>query len=258
MPIRNAGLAMAAAVGIGVAVTACGSSAGPAKPTASATQSASAASSSAAASPAASSSAAASPAAPSSAAASPAAAVPAGYTRVGGAAQGISIAAPASWVAINLAKQSIQSAANSADLKGISSAELVQDMTSLQKLHGVIVFDVKSATGGHFARNLNAYCSPSGVTEQGASGVPLVSQEAAAEFKELNATHVAQRDLDVGGVPGVDTSYQISSSSEGTIYGSQLEVLPAANKICFVTVTVGAGETDASVVSTAAATAQFP
>lgn len=248
MPIRNAGLAMAAAIGIGVAVTACGSSPGTVQPTASATQSASAASSSAAASP----------AAPSSAAASPAAAVPAGYTRVGGAAQGISIAAPTSWVAINLAKQSIQSAANSADLKGISSAELVQDMTSLQKLHGVIVFDVKSATGGHFARNLNAYCSPSGVTEQGASGVPLVSQEAAAEFKELNATHVAQRDLDVGGVPGVDTSYQISSSSEGTIYGSQLEVLPAANKICFVTVTVGAGETDASVISTAAATAQFP
>jgi hypothetical protein len=62
----------------------------------------------------------------------------------------------------------------------------------------------------------------------------------------------------IGGVPGLDTSYQVYSSSQGTIYGSQLEVLPAPDKICFVTVTDGKGESDGSVVSTAAATAQFP
>ncbi len=234
--------------GIAVAVTACGSATGTVKPAVSATHSASAA---------ASGSPAASPAA-SPAGSGSAGAVPAGYTRVGGAAQGISIAAPTSWVAINLAKQSIQSAANSADLKGISSAELVQDMTSLQKLHGVIVFDVTSAVDGHFARNLNAYCSTSGVTEVGAAAVPLVKEEAAAEFQNLQATHITQRELEIGGVPGVETSYQIYSSTEGTIYGSQLEVLPATDKICFVTVTEGKGETDGDVVSTAAATAQFP
>jgi len=242
--IRVRRLAVPVVIGIGVAVTACSSSPGTVKPAVSATHSASAtASGSPAASPAGSSS---------------AAAVPAGYTRVGGAAQGISIAAPASWVAINLAKQSIQSAANSADLKGISSAELVQDMTSLQKLHGIIVFDVASAVDGHFARNLNAYCSTSGVTEAGAAGVPLVKAEAAAEFKNLDSTHITQRELAIGGVPGVETSYQVYSSSQGTIYGSQLEVLPAPDKICFVTVTDGKGESDGTVVSTAAATAQFP
>jgi hypothetical protein len=242
--IRVGRLAVPVVIGIGLAVTACSSAPGTVKPAVSATHSASAtASGSPAASPSGSSS---------------AASVPAGYTRVGGAAQGISIAAPTSWVAINLAKQSIQSAANSADLKGISSAELVQDMTSLQKLHGIIVFDVASAVDGHFARNLNAYCSTSGVTEVGAAGVPQVKEEAAAEFKNLDATNITQRELEIGAVPGVDTSYQVHSSTQGTIYGSQLEVLPAPDKICFVTVTVGEGESEGNVASTAAATAQFP
>jgi hypothetical protein len=242
--IRVGRLAVPVVICIAVAVTACSSAPGTVKPAVSATHSASAtASGSPAASPAASSS---------------AAPVPAGYTRVGGAAQGISIAAPTSWVAVNLAKQSIQSAANSTDLKGISSAELVQDVTSLQKLHAIIVFDVASAVDGHFARNLNAYCSTSGVTEVGAAAVPLVKEEAVAEFQKLDSTHITQRELEIGGVPGVDTSYQVYSSSQGTIYGSQLEVLPAPNKICFVTVTDGKGESDGSVVSTAAATAQFP
>jgi len=242
--IRAGRSALPVVIGIAAAVTACSSAPGTAKPAVSATQSASAtASGSPAATPSGSSS---------------AASVPAGYTRVGGAAQGISIAAPTTWVAINLAKQSIQSAANSAGLKGISSATLVQDMTSLQKLHGIIVFDVASAVDHHFARNLNAYCSTSGVTEVGAAAVPLVKQEAAAEFQNLDATHIAQREVKIGGVPGVDTSYQVYSSSQGTIYGSQLEVLPAADKICFVTVTVGKGESVGDVVNTAAATAQFP
>ncbi|HEX8005936.1 MAG TPA: hypothetical protein VF482_05840 [Trebonia sp.] len=175
-------------------------------------------------------------------------------------AQGISIAAPASWVAVNLAKQTMESAAKEAGLSGISPATLVQDMESLQKLHGVIVFDVKSAVDSpqHFANNLNAYCLASGVTDVGAAGVPLLKTGAAAEFEKVGATHLTQKDLEIGGVPGLETSYQLNSSSVGTIYGSQLEVLPKPDKACFVTVTAGKGQSEGNVVSTAAATAQFP
>jgi hypothetical protein len=56
----------------------------------------------------------------------------------------------------------------------------------------------------------------------------------------------------------VETSYQLSSSSEGTIYGSQLEVLPKPSKACFVTVTAGKGESQGNVLRVAAATAKFP
>jgi hypothetical protein len=243
--IRVAGLALPVVIGIGVAVTSCSVTVGTVKSAASATRSASGA--------AVSGSPAASPAAPSSP-------VPAGYTRVGGAAQGISVAAPSSWVAANLAKETIESAARNAGLSGISANTLIQDMESLQKLHAVVVFDVKSAVNspGGFARNLNAYCTVSGVTDAGASGVPLVESATAAEFEKLGATHLTQKDLKIGGVPGAETSYQLSSSTEGTIYGSQLEVLPKPNEACYVTVTVAKGESADNILSVAAATAQFP
>ena len=246
MHIRAAHLAVPVVIGIGVAVTACGGATGTVKPAASATGSASVtASGSPTASPAGSSS---------------AAAVPAGYTRIGGAAAGISVAAPASWVAFNPTQGSIASIASKAGVSGFSVSTIERNIASVQKLHGVIVFDVKSAVDSpdHVTPNLNAYCAASGVTDAGAAGVPLLKSAAAAEYGKVGATHITQQEREVGGVPGVETSYQLSSSGEGTLYGSQLEVLPAQNKVCFITVTVGKGESDGSIVSTAAATAQFP
>lgn len=235
MHTRAGGFALPCVIGIGLAVASCGS--GPA------TQSAPTASSAA-----------------SAVASGSGGSVPAGYTRVGGAAQGISVAAPVSWVAVNLAKESIESAASRIGLKGISASTLVQLMESLQKQHPVIVFDVKSAQDSprDFARNLNAYCIVSGVTDVGAAGVPLIKTEAAAGFQRLSATNVSQRDLEIGGVPGVETSYQLNSSSAGTIYGSQLEVLPKPDKACFVTLTVVQGQSADNILSVAASTAEFP
>ena len=59
-------------------------------------------------------------------------------------------------------------------------------------------------------------------------------------------------------MPGVETSYQLNSSSAGTIHGSQLEVLPKPDKACFVTLTVVHGQSADNILSVAAATAQFP
>ena len=251
VPTRIGRSAVPVVIGIGVAVTACSSAATTVTPAVTASQSASAT---------ASGSPAASPSGSGSSGSGSVTAVPAGDTRIGGAAQGISLAAPTSWVTLNPTKASLTAAADKAGVRGLSAATLIQDMASIQKLHGVIVFDVKSAVDSpeHFVPNLNAYCSASGVTDVGAAGVPLIKSAAAAEFAKLGATHIVSQQLEVGGMTGVETTYQLDSPSEGTIYGSQLEVLPAQNKICFVTVTVGQGESDDGVVSTAAATAQFP
>ena len=107
----------------------------------------------------------------------------------------------------------------------------------------------------HVSPNLNAYCTDSGVTDVGAAGVTLIKTVTAAEFEKLGATGITQKGLEIGGLPGLETSYKLSSSSAGTIDESQLEVLPKPNKACFVTVT---GESEGNVVSVAAATAQFP
>jgi len=56
----------------------------------------------------------------------------------------------------------------------------------------------------------------------------------------------------------VETSYPLSSATAGTIYGYQLEVLPKTDDFCYVTVAAGKGDAEGNVLSTAAATAQFP
>jgi hypothetical protein len=186
-------------------------------------------------------------------------AVPAGYRRVGGSAQGISIAIPTSWVAIDLAKETMQQAAKAVQIKGVSSSALLQAMEQLQKLHAIVVYDLRSVTAGpsHFATNLNAYCTPSGVNNTGSSGVPIIKQEAVSQLQQAGAQHFTQQDVTIGGVPGVQTSYQLSSGS-GTIYATQLEVLPAQDKACYVTLTGTKGQFPTADMEVFASTAQFP
>ena len=247
MHIRVAGLALLCVTGFGMAVTSCGSAPATAKPVTSATRSASSAAVSAnpTVSPVASSS---------------SAPVPAGYQRIGGAAQGISVAVPASWAVFDPTKESMKSAVSKLDLQGFSAATLLQDVETMQKLHGIMVLDVKSAVDhpDRFARNLNEYCSTSGVTDAGGAGLQLLRTAAAAQFEKAGATHITQKDLEIGGVPGVETSYRLSSQTMGTLYGSQLEVLPKPNDMCVVTLTRDASESAGAILRTAAATAQFP
>ena len=96
------------------------------------------------------------------------------------------------------------------------------------------------------------------MTDTGSAGLPLLKSAAAAEFAKTGATHITQHDLAIGGVPGVDTSYQLSSPSVGTLYGSQLEVLPKPDDVCFVTLAYDGSESAGDVLTTAAETAQFP
>ena len=238
MPVRSCGLALLAVTSIAITLTSC-SSTGAGKSGASAGGSAS-------------------PAA-STVAKATSAAVPAGYKRVGGAAQGISVAIPASWVEVDLAKQTLESAANKLEVPGISTSTLVQDMESLKKLHGIYALDVGSATSNpvHYVRTLNLYCGPSGVTDTGSAGVQFIEEVAKIQLSTY-ASHITQRSVQIGGVPGAETSYQLSSKTYGELDGSQLEVLPKPDQACFMTVTVRSPENAGSLLAVAAATAQFP
>ena len=155
-----------------------------------------------------------------------------------------------------MAEMSPEAAASKFHMSGVSSSELVQSLQSLQKSHGVYAADEASATGPeHFARNMNAYCLSSGTTKSGADGVSILAASAKSQLSSI-ASDITQQDLTVGGVPGVETSYKTSTSS-GTLTGSQLEVLPAAGKVCFVTLTVSKSESAGTYLATAASTAQF-
>ena len=245
MRIRVVGLALPVVIGIGVAVAACSGAPGTARPVVSATGSVSnvAALGGSFSSP---------------VAASSASAVPAGYRRAGGAAQGISVAVPGSWIAVNQTDETIASAASRLGLSGSSASELVQALETLKQWHGILIYDVKYGLDNpqKFVPNLNAYCHASGVNAAGVTPPPAVL--AAAYEQKLGATHITQKDLKIGGILGVEVSYQLSTTKMGTIYESQLLVLPKPGDACYVTVSVGEGVSDGNILSTAAATAQFP
>jgi hypothetical protein len=185
--------------------------------------------------------------------------VPAGYQRVGGSAQGISIAVPRSWAAVDLAKESVRQASARLGLNGANDASVVQAMESLQKLHGLFVVDLRPGViaASRFATNLNAYCINSNLPDSGSAGVPILRQEALTEFQQLHAGHITQKDIRIGGVPGVQTSYTLSSAGPGTLEAAQLEVLPKPNKGCFVTLTAARGQFPRSLLPVVAATAVF-
>jgi hypothetical protein len=188
------------------------------------------------------------------------AAVPAGYTRVGGATQGISIAIPSSWVTVNLAQLNLKQALSRMGLKGVSQATLSQNLQALIKLKAVLAADLRSISSapGHFATNINAYCSSSGTSDSGKAGVPLLRQSAEAELpRVLHAQHVTVKEVKIGGVLGVRVGYTLTSTTSGTLQAAQLEVLPKPGRACFVTLTA-AGPLPSGVLPTAAATAQFP
>jgi hypothetical protein len=243
VPVRSRGLALLTVTGIAIMLTSCSTS-GAGQSTASATASAS---HSAAAS-----------ASPSSVTQPASAAIPAGYKRIGGAAQGISLAVPNSWVEVNLASQTIQQAASQLNVTGVSESTLVQDMESLQKEHAIFAADIASAVSDphHFARNLDAFCTSSGITETGSAGVPFVEEATKDELSTM-ASHITQQDVKIGGVPGVETSYQLTTKADGAVDGWQLEVLPKPDKACFVSLSASGSESPGNYLAMAAATAQY-
>jgi hypothetical protein len=238
-------------------VTACGGTSATAKPAASATRSASTAATAAGAPGAGTGT------GTGTAASGKASAVPAGYVRIGGAKQGISLAVPKSWIRIDATEKTIENAARNVNFKGVSSAEIMQSLRAIQNLNGIAVYDLDSNVirRQHFAPNLSAYCSASGITDAGAAGVPFLKSVMANEAAKLHAKLTSQRDLQVGGVPGTQISYQITSLANGTDvtnYGWQVVVLPKPDKVCYMTLTTRDTQTAANIINVAAATAEFP
>jgi len=229
-PVKASVLSAAvAAIGLAALVSACGSAASstsqpPSAPATSAPASASA------------------PASPSTVpqgSALPPGGTPAGYQRIGGPVQGLTVAVPSSWVMVNLGVQSLREAIKKVGLHGADQATLTQTLQALQKLHAVYAVDDSSVASSpaNFATNVNAYCINSGMTDSGSASVPLIRRLAVAELQRVGAQNITQQDVEIGGLPGVRTFYTLSTSAAGTLHAAQLEVLPKPERACFVTLT---------------------
>lgn len=237
-PRRAARLAaLVAVIGIAAGVSACGGSSPTTQPSSL---------------PAATSPASTSPAA------SPQAEASGGYQRIGGPGQGLSLDVPKSWVTVNFSRQSLQAGIKKLGLHGVSQATVTRSLQALQKLHAVYALDTRSMSTapGHFATNVNAYCTSSGLSESGAAGVPIMRQSAVTELQQVSAQNLSQTDVEIGGVPGVQTSYTLSTSGAGTLHAAQLAVLPAPERACFITLTA-AGSLPATVLAQIAPSVRY-
>jgi len=240
--------AAVAAIGLAALVSACGSPASPTSQPASAPTTGAPGSASA-------------PASPSTVpegSALPPGGTPAGYQRIGGPVQGLTVAVPSSWVTVNFGVQTMREAFKKLGLRGADQATLTQTLQALQKLHAVYAVDGSSiaSSPANFATNVNAYCVGSGMTDSGSAGVPLVRQLAVTLLQRLGAQNITQQDVEIGGVPGVQTSYTLSTSAAGTLHAAQLEVLPKPERACFVTLTA-AGPLPSAVLTVLAPSVRY-
>jgi hypothetical protein len=195
---------------------------------------------------------------PSAPAATSAPAEPAGYQRIGGAAQGISLDVPSTWVAVNFSKDTLQQAIKLFGLTGTTQNVFTQELEPLVKAHAAYAADIKDAPSapGHFVTNINGYCSPSGISQTGSAGVTSLGQSWASQLQQLGAQNVTQTGVELGGVAGEESSYTLSASSTITLHATQLEVLPKTGKACYVTLTA-AGPVPSAVLTQTIASIEY-
>ncbi len=199
-----------------------------------------------------------------SGAASVSAASAAGYKRIGGPAQGVSLEVPDSWAVINFAQgETLQEAMKRLEVIGISQAALRQELQGIQKQNAVSAIDLKSAANspGHFATNIYAFCGSSGVTDTGSAGMTFLRHEEASGIRQYPVQHVSMTQTLVGGIPGLQVSLSYDAKVAGTIYtldARQLVVLPKPGRVCSVTLTAPAGQIPGAVLTHARTTVNFP
>lgn len=183
-----------------------------------------------------------------------------GSQRIGGATQGISVEVPDSFSVVDLTSES--SAVNSIAKLDLSSAilqPLVKQTVQFLQWHAALAVDAKgtAATSGQWADNISAYCLGSGTDLTGSSAVPTLKKDLTAEFDGLEAKVTSMENMRIGGVPGLETTYLLESSTGETLEAGQLEVAPKPQEVCFVTLTTSLSTFSSSILTTAAQTAQF-
>ena len=182
-----------------------------------------------------------------------------GNQRIGGATQGISIEVPGAFSALDLTSET--TAVNSIAKLGLTSAAvdtLVPQAKQFQQRHAALAVDAKGtgASSGQFPDNIAAYCLASGTDLVGSNAVPTIKKQLTNQFGGLQVSNVSTDNTSVGGVPGVETTYLLNSST-GTLAAGELEVAPKPQEFCFVFLTTSPSTFSISVLSTAAQTAQF-
>jgi len=183
-----------------------------------------------------------------------------GNQRIGGAAQGISVEVPGSYSVLDLTSET--TAVNSIAKLGLTAAAvntLVPEAKQFQQLHAALAVDAKvtAANSAGFPDNISAYCIESGTDLAGSSAVPTIKQQLNTELGGLLVSNVSMDNVAVGGVPGLEATYALTSSTGTALGAGELEVAPKPQELCYVDLTTSLSSFSQSILATAAQTAQF-
>jgi hypothetical protein len=181
-----------------------------------------------------------------------------GTQRIGGAGQGISVEIPGTFSVLDLTSE--QAAVNSIANLGLTSAvakPLVQQVVQTRSVHPAMAVDSNGTVAkSEFADTIVAYCEASGTALTGSRAVPALRKALDNQFAGFMANGFATNSTQIGGVPGLETTYSVETAT-GTLSAGELVAAPKPGEFCFVTLTALPSTFSKSILTTAAQSAQF-
>ncbi|GAA4229098.1 hypothetical protein FHR32_007954 [Streptosporangium album] len=157
-------------------------------------------------------------------------ATPEGFKRIGGPANGLTVALPRSWIALDLTRDDLEGGLKRSGLTGRALEQARQSLQPLVINKAVWAFDPGSrqTSPSKFTTNLNGYCQPSATT----SAQELISA-AGKELEQLNAKVTQTSTPQISGIKAARLVYSFPAGGL-QIKGTQF-YLPAPGKTCTLT-----------------------
>jgi hypothetical protein len=183
----------------------------------------------------------------------PVQAPPRGYQWVGGP-QAVWLAVPDTWIALNLAKITLNQAMRRFAVRGTN---LMNSLKAIRKQHGIIVVDLASTATSphHFTVNLNAFCGPTPLELTGTSVAPLIAA-AKSQYAPLHPTHLSEVPVKIQGSPAVKGEVTLNTNA-GLLTDLQY-VMIHNGRLCTVTMSTEEPAKSRRTFATIASTIQLP
>ncbi len=167
--------------------------------------------------------------------------VPSGFKRIGGSVNGVLIAVPESWTAMDLAHDDIQKGLEESGLSGSALEQAKASVRALSANKAVYAMDPDSVkeSKNQFATNLNGFCQPS----VGASAQGLIDV-AKSQLATVNAKVSEAAEVPLGAAKGVRIRYTLPLKGVD-LKGTQYYVPSGTGKTCIVTLSTDLDGKDA-------------
>ncbi|MBB2910166.1 hypothetical protein FHS43_001429 [Streptosporangium becharense] len=156
--------------------------------------------------------------------------VPEGFKRIGGVENGLTVAVPQKWVALDLSKENLEEGLKRSGLTGDAAEQARRSLQTLIDNKGIWATDsesVKTSPNG-FATNLNGFCQP-----VQAPAMDQLIRETKEQLEQLNAKVTEADTVRLGSAEAARIVYTFPAGGVD-IRGTQY-YLPSSGRTCIIT-----------------------